>query len=327
MNDTAAALHTDIDVARAVLATEAEGLRALGDSLDDSFAKAVDRLAGATGRVVVSGMGKSGHVARKIAATLASTGTPALFVHPAEASHGDLGMIVPGDAVLALSNSGETAELADLIAHTRRFGISLVAISGRAGSTLARAADVALTLPPASEACPMGLAPTTSTTMQLALGDAIAVALLTRRGFGSAEFRQFHPGGRLGARLRQVRDLMHGADGLPLAPLGTRVQDAIPVMTAGRFGCIGIVDAAQKLAGIITDGDLRRALGPGLLDASVENVMTATPRTIAPDALAAEALHVMNAPDRPITALFVLDAAGRPVGLLHMHHLLRAGLA
>ena len=320
-------LADDLQVARDVLATEAAGLRALADALDHHFAAAIDLLNGATGRIVVSGMGKSGHVARKIAATMASTGTPALFVHPAEASHGDLGMIVPGDAVLALSNSGETAELADLIAHTRRFGLPLVAITGRAHSTLATAADVALVLPPSAEACPMGLAPTTSTTMQLALGDALAVALLTRRGFGAAEFRQFHPGGRLGARLRQVRDLMHGPAELPLAPLGTKVRDAIPVMSAARFGCVGITDEAGVLHGIVTDGDLRRALGPDLLDSTVEHIMTRTPRIIAPEALAAEALHLMNLRDRPITALFVIDPEGKPVGLLHMHDLLRAGMA
>ena len=327
MTVATATLPRDIEVARSVLATEAAGLRALADGLDAHFAAAVDLLAGATGRIVVSGMGKSGHVARKIAATLASTGAPALFVHPAEASHGDLGMIVPGDAVVALSNSGETAELADLIGHCSRFGLPLVAITGRAGSTLAKAASVALVLPEAREACPMGLAPTTSTTMQLALGDALAVALLTRRGFGPADFRVFHPGGRLGARLRLVRDLMHGAAELPLASEGTPVRDALPAMTAKRFGCVGIVAADGRLSGIITDGDLRRALGPGLLEAAVETVMSRTPRTIAPDALAAEALHVMNARDRPITALFVVDTAHRPLGLLHMHDLLRAGMA
>ena len=317
----------DLQVARDVLATEAAGLRALAAALDHRFAVAIDLLSRATGRIVVSGMGKSGHVARKIAATMASTGSPALFVHPAEASHGDLGMIVPGDAVLALSNSGETAELADLIAHTRRFGLPLVGITGRAGSALATAADVALILPPSAEACPMGLAPTTSTTMQIALGDALAVALLTRRGFGAADFRQFHPGGRLGARLRQVRDLMHGPAELPLVPCGTRVSDAIPVMSAARFGCVGVTGPDGVLHGIVTDGDLRRALGPGLLEATVEHIMTRTPRIIAPDALAAEALHVMNLRDRPITALFVTDPGGKQVGLLHMHDLLRAGMA
>ena len=303
MTAALATLHQDIEAARAVLATEAEGLRALAAALDDHFAAAVELLLGATGRVVVTGMGKSGHVAHKIAATLASTGTPAMFVHPAEASHGDLGMIVPGDAVLALSNSGETAELADLIAHTRRFGLPLVGITGRAGSTLATAADVALVLPAAREACPMGLAPTTSTTMQMALGDALAVALLTRRGFGAADFRRIHPGGKLGARLRRVRDLMHTGDELPLAPPGTPMPEALVLMTQKRFGCLGVVDAEGRLAGILTDGDLRRAMGPDLLARDVGEIMNATPRSIGPDALAAEALHVMNARERPITEI------------------------
>jgi len=317
----------DLPVARLVLSAEAAALRALADSLDGRFGLAVDRLAGASGRIVVSGMGKSGHVARKIAATFASTGTPALFVHPAEASHGDLGMIVPGDAVLAISNSGETVELADLVAHTRRFALPLVAITARAGSTLAVAADVALILPRAAEACPMGLAPTTSTTMQMALGDALAVALLTRRGFTAAEFRQFHPGGRLGARLRRVRDLMHDGDAVPLAAAATPMDRALLVMTEKRFGCLGVVDMAGCLVGIVTDGDLRRAMGPGLLSRSVTEVMTRAPRTIGPDALAAEALHAMNARDRPITALFVVSPSGKPIGILHIHDLLRAGLA
>jgi arabinose-5-phosphate isomerase len=322
-----ASLTQDIETARAVLAAEAEGLRALAAGLDAGFARAVGLLFGATGRVVVSGMGKSGHVARKIAATLASTGTPALFVHPAEASHGDLGMIVPGDAVLALSNSGETAELADLIAHASRFGLPLVAITGRAGSTLARAASVALVLPPAAEACPMGLAPTTSTTMQLALGDALAVALIARRGFGAADFRVFHPGGKLGAQLRRVRELMHAGAAMPLAPLAMRMPEALVLMTEKRFGCLGVVDGQGRLAGILTDGDLRRAMGPDLLAREVAAVMTPKPRTIGAEALAAEALHLMNARERPITALFVVDADGRPTGILHIHDLLRAGVA
>jgi arabinose-5-phosphate isomerase len=320
-------LQADLDVARTVLGTEAAGLRALAEALDERFARAVDLLAAATGRVVVSGMGKSGHVARKIAATFASTGTPALFVHPAEASHGDLGMIVPGDAILALSNSGETAELADLIAHARRFGLPLVGITGNPGSTLAEAADMALILPKAAEACPMGLAPTTSTTMQMALGDAFAVALLTRRGFGAADFRQFHPGGKLGARLRRVRELMHGADELPLATPETPMHAALLVMTEKRFGCLGVTDSAGALVGIVTDGDLRRAMGPDLLARPVGDIMTPSPRSIGPDALAAEALHDMTARARPITALFVVDAALRPIGILHIHDLLRAGLA
>lgn len=328
---TGSETDADLAAARRVLAQEADGIAQLGAALDASFGRAVSLLAGATGRVVVTGMGKSGHVARKIAATLASTGTPALYVHPAEASHGDLGMIVPGDAVLALSNSGETPELADLVAHARRFGLPLVAITGRADSALARAADVTLLLPPAPEACPMGLAPTTSTTMQLALGDALAVALLTRRGFSAADFRIFHPGGKLGAKLSRVRDLMHGGEEMPLAPPDLRMDAALVAMTAKRFGCLGIVENG-RLIGIITDGDLRRALEPGraapqssLLSRTTGEVMTRSPRSIGPDALAAEALRMMN--ERSITALFVVDEAGAPVGILHVHDLLRAGVA
>ena len=316
----------DIEVARSVLAAEAAGLRALAASLDHRFATAVERLAACTGRVVVSGMGKSGHVGRKIASTLASTGTPALFVHPGEASHGDLGMIVPGDAVLALSNSGETAELADLVAHARRFGLPLVAITRQADSALARAADVLLVLPAAAEACPMGLAPTTSTTMQLALGDALAVALLTRRGFTATDFSQFHPGGKLGAQLRRVSDLMHRGDAIPLADTALPMSQALLVMTGKGFGCLGAVDAAGRLAGVLTDGDLRRSMGPDLLDRRVQDVMNRSPRTIGPEALAADALRLMGGP-RPVTSLFVLDGDGRPLGLLHVHDLLRAGAA
>ncbi len=319
--------RSDLDVARAVLGGEAAALRALAAGLDDRFACAVALLASATGRVVVSGMGKSGHVGRKIAATLASTGTPALFVHPAEASHGDLGMVVPGDAVLALSNSGETPELADLVSHARRFGLPLVAISGRAGSALAAAADVTLLLPAMPEACPMGLAPTTSTTMQMALGDALAVALLTRRGFDASDFGRIHPGGRLGARLRRVRDLMHAGETIPLAAPEETMDRALLVMTGAGLGCLGVIGADGVLCGIVTDGDLRRAMGPNLLARRVAEVMTAAPRTIGPDALAADALHAMEAPPRPITALFVVDGAGQPVGVLHIHDLLRAGVA
>ena len=317
----------DLQVGRSVLETEAGALRSLAAVLDHGFARAVDLLAEATGRVVVSGMGKSGHVAHKIAATLASTGSPSLFVHPAEASHGDLGMIVPGDAVLALSNSGETAELADLVAHTRRFALPLVGITARAGSALAQAADVALLLPDAPEACPMGLAPTTSTTMQMALGDALAVALLTRRGFSEADFRQFHPGGKLGARLKRVRDLMHAGDAIPLAAADVPMHRALLLITEKQFGCLGVIDADGRLMGIVTDGDLRRSMGPDLLSRQTGDIMTHAPRTIGPEALAAEALHAMTGRDRKITSLFVVDPAGRPVGILHLHDLLRAGLA
>ncbi len=318
--------------ARAVLATEARGIEALAAALDRHFLHAVEMLAAIGGRVVVSGMGKSGHVGRKIAATLASTGTPALFVHPAEASHGDLGMIVAGDAVLALSNSGETPELADLIAHSRRFGLPLLAMTREPGSALAQQADVTLLLPKVPEACPMGLAPTTSTTMQLALGDALAVALLSRRGFTAADFRQFHPGGKLGARLKRVRELMHGGDALPLVAPTTRMDAALLVMTEKHFGCLGVTDRGGKLIGVITDGDLRRAMGPDLLARTAGEIMTASPRSIGPEALAAEALHQMTDSIRPITALFVVApadgaASGVPIGILHIHDLLRAGVA
>ena len=324
----------DIAVGRRVLEAEAAGVQALAAALDQSFALAVAYLDrrdreghGSIGRVVVTGMGKSGHVARKIAATLASTGTPALFVHPAEASHGDLGMIVAGDAILALSNSGETAELADLVAHARRFALRLIAITRNAASTLARQADVVLVLPPSPEACPMGLAPTTSTTQQIALGDALAVALLTRRGFGASDFRGFHPGGKLGAKLRRVAEVMHGEASLPLADGAVPMHEALLTMTAKRFGCLGVIDDAGLLCGIVTAGDLRRAMGPDLLDKAVTLVMTKAPRTIGAEALAAEALALMNDPARPVTALFVVDDGGRPVGILHIHDLLRAGVA
>lgn len=320
--------EADLASARRVLEVETEALAALARSLDLRLSEALDLLQ-RPGRVVVTGMGKSGHVARKIAATLASTGTPALFVHPAEASHGDLGMITDADAVLALSNSGETAELADVIAYTRRFAIPLVAITGRSGSTLARSADCALILPASPEACPLGLAPTTSTTLMLALGDALAVALLERRGFTPERYRDFHPGGRLGARLARVEALMHRAPELPLAPKTLSMAEAIVRITEKRFGCLGVVDAEGKLCGIITDGDLRRLIerereAPDLLRREAASVMTPNPRTTSPDLLAAEALRRMN--EAKVTALFVVEDE-RPIGILHIHDLLRAGVA
>lgn len=317
---------SDRDVARSVLGTEAAGLRALAASLDDSFDRAVALLAGCRGRIAVSGMGKSGHVARKTAATLASTGSPAFFVHPAEASHGDLGMVQPTDALLLFSNSGETTELADLVAHSRRFGLPLVAITGRAGSALANAADVTLLLPRAPEACTITSAPTTSTTMQLALGDALAVVLLTRRGFTATEFQAFHPGGRLGAQLRRVRELMHEGEAVPLTGLAAPMQQVLLLMTGKGFGCVGVMEHG-RLVGIVTDGDLRRAMGPDLLNRTLHSVMTCNPRTIRPDALAADALRTMNEGERRITSLFVVDADRVPLGIVHVHDLLRAGVA
>ncbi len=316
---------SDLARARSVLANEADALLRLADALDGQFSAVVDCLLAVTGRVVATGMGKSGHVARKIAATLASTGTPALYVHPGEASHGDLGMIAPGDAVLALSNSGETQELGDVIAYAKRHGIPLIAITGVADSTLGRAATNALVLPPIEEACPMGLAPTTSTTMMMALGDALAVAALERRGFTPDRFRGFHPGGKLGRVLVTVSELMHGGDALPLIDAESTMADALIAMTAKGFGCVGVIDATARLVGIVTDGDLRRHMGPGLPAQPVRAVMTANPKTIAPQALGVEALRAMNAPDRRVTALFVVED-GRPVGLVHIHDLLRAGI-
>jgi arabinose-5-phosphate isomerase len=321
---TATTAHSDLASVERVLTLEAEGIRKLADACDEQIVAALDILEKVTGRVVVSGMGKSGHVARKVAATMASVGTPALYVHPGEASHGDLGMITPADAILALSNSGETDEFADLVAYTRRFSIPLIAITGKADSTLAQAADVALTLPAAAEACPLGLAPTTSTTMTLALGDALAVALLERRGFSSDDFQVLHPGGRLGKRLIRVRDLMHEGDALPLVGQAMAMAEVLIIMTAKGFGCVGVTDGDGALAGVITDGDLRRNMAPDLLGRTAAAVMTAGPKTIRGEALAAEALGHMNA--SAITSLFVV-AEGKPVGIVRMHDCLRAGVA
>ncbi len=315
----------DIASARRVLATEAEALGALAAGLGADFLKAIALLEAVPGRVAVTGMGKSGHIARKIAATLASTGCPALYVHPAEASHGDLGMITVGDAVVALSNSGETPELGDIVAYTRRFDIPLIGITSRDGSTLAAAADVALVLPPIPEACPMGLAPTTSTTMMLALGDALAVTLLERKGFSAADFKVFHPGGQLGRRLLKVGDLMHGGDRLPLVPPDTAMAEVLLVMTAKSLGCVGVVAPDGTLDGIVTDGDLRRHMSPDLLAMPAREVMTAGPKTVRPGMLAVEALRIMNT--KAITSLFVVGDDGRPVGVLHIHDCLRAGVA
>jgi len=314
-----------IATGRRVLAIEAAALGDLSAGLGAAFADAIDLMLRAEGRIVVSGMGKSGHVGRKIAATLASTGTPAQFVHPAEASHGDLGMVTPRDVALVLSNSGETRELADIVAHTRRFSIPLIGVAGRAGSSLLRAADIALVLPPAAEACSVGLAPTTSTTMTIALGDALAVALMERRDFTVERFRQFHPGGKLGAQLVRVADVMAGPDALPLVAEDAPMADALIAMTEKGFGVAGTVDAAGRLTGIITDGDLRRNM-EGLLARRAGEVATPDPQTIAPDRLAQEALARMNA--RKITCLFVADAPlpARPLGLVHVHDCLRAGV-
>jgi arabinose-5-phosphate isomerase len=314
----------DLASARRVLTGEAEALMALADSLGQPFLDALEILAGTKGRVVVSGMGKSGHIGRKIAATFASTGTPAFFVHPGEASHGDLGMITRDDSLYMLSNSGETTELSDLVAYAARFSIPLIGVTSVADSALARAADAALILPDAPEACPIGLAPTTSTTMMLALGDALAVTLLERRKFSPADFHALHPGGKLGRRLLKVSEIMHGDDELPLIGPDVAMSAALLEMTAKRFGCVGIVDAGGEFLGIITDGDLRRHMDSGLLTRETGEVMTGSPTTIGPDALASEALAIMN--DRSITNLFVVEGR-RPIGIVHIHDCLRAGVA
>ena len=314
---------TLLETGRRVIDIEARALDLLTASLDDTFAAAVEIILKARGRVIVSGMGKSGHVGRKIAATFASTGTPAQFVHPAEASHGDLGMVTPADVALVLSNSGETPELADIIAHTRRFSIPLIGVASRDGSTLLRQSDVAILLPKAEEACGTGVVPTTSTTMTLALGDALAVALMEHRQFTPEDFRTYHPGGKLGARLSRVADLMHRD--MPLVAMDTPMGDALLAISQKGFGVVGVTYDTGRLAGIITDGDLRRHM-EGLLSRTAAEVMTAAPRTIDPGSLAEAAVAVMN--DRKITCLFAVDPAGdgRPLGILHIHDCLRAGV-
>jgi arabinose-5-phosphate isomerase len=297
---------------------------ALRDGLGTAFAAAVDLIRAAQGRVIVTGMGKSGHVARKIASTLASTGTPAFFVHPSEASHGDLGMIANNDVILALSWSGETAELKNIADYSRRHAIKLIAMTAISESTLAKVADVVLSLPQAREACPHNLAPTTSSLVQLALGDALAIALLESHGFTAVDFGLLHPGGKLGTLLKAVRDLMHTGATMPLSPFGTRMSEAILEMTAKGFGCVGVTDARGLLVGIITDGDLRRHMRDNLLDARVEDVMTRAPKTVRPDQLLSETLDILNV--MKVTALFAVEA-GKPVGVIHVHDLLRAGTA
>jgi arabinose-5-phosphate isomerase len=317
----------DAAAARRVFETAQEAIRALGEGLDGGFSRAVDTLLAVQGRVIVSGMGKSGHIGRKIAATLASTGTPAQFVHPAEASHGDLGMLTRQDALIVLSWRGETAELSDLVTYAKRFRIPLIGMASDADSTLLQAADVALVMPRVREACPMGLAPTTSTTVMLVLGDALAVALMERRGFSADQYRELHPGGSLGRALIRVSDLMHKGGEIPLVDDTTSMQRVLIAMAEHRFGCVGVTDRKGALAGIITDGDLRRHMGRELLDRKASEVMTKSPKIARPDQLAAEALALMN--EKKITQLFVLDPADKtkkPVGILHIHDCLRAGL-
>ncbi|WP_299662464.1 KpsF/GutQ family sugar-phosphate isomerase [uncultured Ruegeria sp.] len=321
MTDTEPFLNT----ARQVITDEARALDVLAESLDEHFAEAVQLILQATGRIIISGIGKSGHIGHKIAATLASTGTPAYFVHPAEASHGDLGMVSKGDVVLAISNSGEAPELANLLAFTRRFGIPLIGLSSKPESTLMKQADVHLLIPSMGEACGFGMVPSISTTLTLAMGDALAIALMKYRDFKPEDFRAFHPGGKLGARLSTVRDLMHSGAALPLVSSDTPMSDALIEISQKGFGVAGVANAQEQLVGIITDGDLRRHMD-GLLDNAAAQVMTENPTTIAPNALAEEAVAIMN--DRKITSLFVVDpeVPGQAQGLIHIHDCLRVGL-
>ncbi len=307
---------------------ESEGIKGLSEAfegvLGERFVKTVEMLKATNGRVLLSGMGKSGQIARKIVSTLSSTGTPALFIHPSEASHGDLGMIAASDVVIILSWSGETMELKDIVAYSRRFSVPLIAITAHAASTLGKAADVVLELPIHEEACPNGLAPTTSTTMQLVLGDAIAIALLESKGFTSSDFKVLHPGGKLGAALTFVRDVMHTGNALPLAGRDATMAEALMIMTEKSFGCLGVTAQDGRLAGIVTDGDLRRSMAPDLLSRFAGDVMTPDPKVISPGDLASSALEILNS--RSITSLFV-TADHKPVGIVHIHDLLRVGVA
>ncbi|MCL4128610.1 UNVERIFIED_CONTAM: hypothetical protein GTU68_014625 [Idotea baltica] len=314
-----------LDTARRVIRDEAQALSTLADALDGNLSEAVDLILNAKGRIIVSGIGKSGHIARKIAATLASTGTPAHFVHPAEASHGDLGMVTKGDVVLAISNSGEAPELANLIAYTQRFGIALIGITSRKDSSLAVQSDIVLLMPKLPEACGTGVVPTTSTTMTLALGDALCVAVMEHRAFTPDNFRDFHPGGKLGTQLARVGDLMHKDDAIPLVGEHTPMSDTLLTISQKGFGVVGVLDDIGYLSGIVTDGDLRRNMA-GLLDLTAGQVMTKAPRTIGTSALAEEAVNVMQ--DGKITCLFVVDPDGsrKVAGILHIHDCLRAGI-
>lgn len=317
-----------LTAARRAIEIETKGmvalLAALNGTLGEAFSKSVETILAATGRVIVSGMGKSGHIARKIAATMASTGTPASFVHPAEASHGDLGMITPNDVVIMLSNSGESAELKDMLNYCARFSVPMIAITANAASTMGRSADIVLQLPKVQEACPNGLAPTTSTLLQLALGDAIAMALLEAKGFTADDFRNYHPGGKLGAQIKHAHDIMNRGAEVPLTAVGALLSAAIPILSEKKFGCVGVVDQIGVLVGIITDGDLRRHFGPDLASRRVEDVMTGNPTTVHADMLAAEVIEIINT--KRITAVFVVDATGKPEGLIHIHDLLREGV-
>lgn len=317
--------NPDIISAKRTIDKEVEALRIMENELDSNLTKALDIMQNTKGRVIITGMGKSGHVGSKIAATLASTGTPSFFVHPGEASHGDLGMLTNEDCVIAISNSGETRELSDIVLYCKRYGIPLISITKNAGSSLGQTGDILLRLPDDGEACPLGLAPTSSTTATMVLGDILAVRLLERRGFTKTDFKQRHPGGKLGSFLKKVSDLMHKGDEMPLVREDTLMQDALLVMTSKMLGCIGIIDKDGKLVGMFTDGDLRRNLGPDIWNKKAQDVMTKNPKTITADILAVEALTIMNTTGKGVTQLFVVQDE-KPIGIIHMHDCLRAGV-
>ena len=318
--------QTDIASAKRTIDREVEALRMMENQFDENLTKALDMIQETKGRIIVTGMGKSGHIARKIAATLASTGTPSFFLHPAEASHGDLGMVTNDDKIIAISNGGESRELSDILLYAKRYGIPLIAITKNPESTLGKAGDIVLKLPDDGEACPLGLAPTSSTTATLVLGDVLAIALMERKGFTKTDYKQRHPGGKLGAILQKVSDLMHKGDDMPIVNEDTPIQEALLVMTSKMLGCVGIIDNSGKLVGIITDGDLRRWLTSDVLNKKVSEVMTKNPKVVSPDILAAEALNIMNNTGRGITQLFAVQD-GKPVGIIHIHDCLRIGAA
>ena len=319
--------NQDIISAKKTIETEIAALREMESSFDEDLTKALDILENTKGRIIVTGMGKSGHIARKIAATFASTGSPAFFVHPAEASHGDLGMLTSNDTIIAISNGGESKELSDVLAYSKRYDIPLIAMTKNPDSTLGKAGDYLLRLPMAPEACPIGMAPTSSTTATLVLGDVLAVALMERKGFSTVDYKQRHPGGKLGAMLKKVSDLMHSGNEMPIVSEDTLMHDALLEMTSKMLGCVGIVNDNGILQGIITDGDLRRCLSPNLITQKASDIMTRNPKTIAPDVMAVEALKMMNNTGKGITQLFVIDPDNKPIGVIHIHDCLRIGVA
>lgn len=318
--------NKDIAAAKQAIDREVEALEMMKNELDGNLSKVLNLMQKTKGRVIVTGMGKSGHIGRKIAATLASTGTPSFFVHPGEASHGDLGMLTSNDVVLAISNGGESRELSDILMYCKRYQIPLIAMTKNPDSTLGKAGDYILKLPNDGEACPLGLAPTSSTTATLVLGDVLAICLMERKGFSATDYKQRHPGGKLGAILCKVSDLMHSGDEMPIISEDAIMQDALMVMSEKMLGCVGAVNKKGELVGIITDGDLRRWMSPKLIEEKVSKVMTRNPKTIRPDVLASEAVYMMNNTGRGITNLFVVEDDGKPLGLIHIHDCLRAGV-